>query len=156
VGETEATYLTVADLQYQVQLSRQLNPFDIEDRDYLHGLPAGEAKLAPNQAWFAVFMRVENPLHDRALVPTTQFEIVDTQHTRYTPVALGRSNLYGYVPRPIAPEGRLPDLNSTAGFAPTQGALVLFKVDRKSYENRPLELEISAPGAQTARVSLDV
>src|SRR5437764_811720 len=48
-GKTEGTYLNVGDLQYQVQISRALNPADVEDRDYLVGLPAAARGLKANE-----------------------------------------------------------------------------------------------------------
>ena len=39
-AETEGPYLNLGPLKYQVQISRQLNPDDLEDRVYLRGLPA--------------------------------------------------------------------------------------------------------------------
>ena len=45
-----AFYLDVGDLKYQVQVSRQLNPSDTEDKAYLAGLTAQQAKLAPTQS----------------------------------------------------------------------------------------------------------
>ena len=48
-AETEGIYLDVGDLKYQVQISRELNPADIEDRDYLKGLPAGDAQPKPRR-----------------------------------------------------------------------------------------------------------
>ena len=38
----EGQYLEVGGLKYQVQISRQLNPSDNEDRGYLVGVPSGE------------------------------------------------------------------------------------------------------------------
>ena len=38
-AETEGVYVDVGNLVYQVQLSRFLNPDDVEDREYLMGLP---------------------------------------------------------------------------------------------------------------------
>ena len=45
VGDTEGTYLNVGPLTYQVQISRQLNPNDIEDQTYLQGIRPFQAKL---------------------------------------------------------------------------------------------------------------
>ena len=59
-AETEGIYLDVSDLKYQIQVSRQLNPYDTQDRPYLAGIPADQAKLAPDQVWFGIFMRVQN------------------------------------------------------------------------------------------------
>ena len=33
VGETEGLYIDVGDLKYQVQISRIINPYDVEDRN---------------------------------------------------------------------------------------------------------------------------
>src|SRR3954470_19768660 len=85
-GRDEGTYVTAGDLQYQVQISRQLNAGDFEDRDYLTGLPTGAA-LNRNQEWFGVFVRVFNRTksdHEAA----SQFVIRDTTGKQYQPVVL--------------------------------------------------------------------
>src|SRR3977135_1757761 len=55
-----APYLDVGPLVYEVQLSRQLNPFDTEDSAYLVGLTPAQRRLAPGEEWFGVFMQVYN------------------------------------------------------------------------------------------------
>src|SRR5438105_15045817 len=55
-----APYLDVGPLAYEVQLSRQLSPFDTEDAPYLQGLSATQRALSPQQEWSAVFMQVSN------------------------------------------------------------------------------------------------
>ena len=55
-----APYLNVGPLVYEVQLSRELNPSNIEDAAYLQGLTPAEAQLEPGQEWFGVFMQVYN------------------------------------------------------------------------------------------------
>src|SRR5918998_6206715 len=59
-GEQENTYLELGGLKYQTQISRQLNEYDTEDRDYLIGLTDEQRRLTNDQVWFAVFVRVEN------------------------------------------------------------------------------------------------
>ena len=59
-GESEAAYVTLGDLQYQVQISRQLNPRDVEDRAYLTGIAPDQARLRPGESWFGVFLLVQN------------------------------------------------------------------------------------------------
>src|SRR4051812_10927448 len=78
-GETEGAYLNVGQLTYQVQISRLLNPNDTEDQGYLVDVPAAERDLAPEDAWFAVFMLVQNQ-QDRPAPAASDFEIVDTQN----------------------------------------------------------------------------
>ena len=46
VAETEAVYVTLDGMKYQVQISRQLNPLLIDDRDYLDG--SAESELEPS------------------------------------------------------------------------------------------------------------
>ena len=58
-GETEAVYLDLDGLQYQVQISRQLNPYDVEDSYYVRG--QNEPAPARDDTWFGVFVRVYNP-----------------------------------------------------------------------------------------------
>ena len=80
-GETEGTYLDVGPLTYQVQISRQLNPYDIEDQTYLQGLRPVQAKLAKGETWFGVFLRVSN--ETTATHPAAnEFNIVDTPGRR--------------------------------------------------------------------------
>src|SRR4051795_888313 len=84
-GDTEGTYLDVGPLRYQVQISRQLNPRDTEDRAYLTGVAPAQARLKPDESWFGLFVRVENPT-DKPAPATRDFELDDTQDTTYRPV----------------------------------------------------------------------
>src|SRR6266480_7265169 len=90
-----APYLDVGPLVYEVQQSRQLNSFDVEDAPYLRGLPAAARTLGPGQEWFGVFMQVYNH-NTQALPAASEVTISDTQGNTYTPVALEQSNLYAY------------------------------------------------------------
>src|SRR5579875_3175983 len=59
-GGVPAPYLQVGDLAYQVQISRQLNPYEEEDQAYLEGIPPALQQLKPGEEWFAVFLQVYN------------------------------------------------------------------------------------------------
>lgn len=164
-GDTEGTYLSVGALNYQVQISRQLNPADLEDQAYLAGLSPSEKKLTPDQAWFAVFVRVENTSHQsQPAANLSDYTITDTQDTVYTPTLIDTSlNPFAYKPQDVpangAPHGGiLPPLESMAATSPTNASLLLFKVKIASYDNRPLVLKIQNPTDSTdsARVDLDV
>jgi hypothetical protein len=156
LGETEGIYIDLGELQYQVQISRQLNEFETEDKAYLAGLPAGYPEPGADEEWFAVFIRVSNP-HDRTLRPSDNFQIRDTQEQTYTPVPLSASNVFAYRPTPLGPNDLIPQPDSPAGNGPTQGSLLLFKIKQTSLQNRPLELRILAPGSSDVGiVDLDV
>src|SRR5438477_7704782 len=90
-----APYLDVGPLVYQVQLSRQLNPFDTEDASYLQGLKPAESHLAPGQEWFAVFVQVYN--NGSAAEPAaSKMTVSDTQGNVYAPVVPDQSNEYAF------------------------------------------------------------
>lgn len=156
-GSTEGIYLDVGELKYQVQISRQLNPFDTEDAEYLTGIPAGLRQLEPGETWFGVFMRVENDT-DEAHAAARRFVIEDTQGEEYRPVFLPRVNGYAYrVEGQLEPKEVLPKPNSTAGFGSTQGMLLLFKLNIDTLALRPLKLTITPPdGGESGEVDLDV
>jgi hypothetical protein len=154
-AETEGIYLDLGGLKYQEQMSRYMNPSDVEDRAYLAGLPTGVA-TSGKETWFGVFMRVQNET-DRPLPVATRYEIVDTQNNVYRPVPLDpKANAFAYQGGQVAPQSVLPAPDSAAGSGVIQGALVLFKVRTESLQNRPLEMRISGPTGGTATVSLDV
>lgn len=157
VGETEGIYVELGDFKYQVQISRQLNPADVEDEAYLRGLPAGVTPPTAEESWFGVFIRAENT-GDEEQLPAETFEIVDTDEQVYRPVLLNdRANSFAYVPRPVAPSGLIPDPDSAAGAGPIQGALLLYKLRIDTFQNRPLELKIrSSQESGEAVVNLDV
>jgi hypothetical protein len=153
---TEGIYVNTGDLAYQVQISRQLNQSDFEDRDYLTGLPTG-ATLAPGQEWFAVFIRVFNRTKDPH-VSASQFTIRDTTGKVYQPIALNTAiNRTAYHAATVFGGDQIPVPGSLARENLTQGGLVLFKVENGTYASRPLELNITPPGGgKSATVDLDV
>jgi hypothetical protein len=145
----EGEPVALGDVEYNVQITRFLNPTDLEDSAYLEGEP--EPK--PGEAYLAVFMTVENNGDEPAQVPDT-FDVIDTRDNTYEPVetdnpfalALGSE---------IGPGEELPAPDSPAASGPIKGAMVLFLVNEGVAENRPLELEIPAP-EDTGRVELDI
>ncbi len=161
-AETEGIYVDVGDLKYQVQISRQLNPANIEDRDYLHGVGTFDRTLGAENVWFAVFIRAENSNQDKLARSASKFELHDTQENVFEPIQLGRENVFAYrpitVPKATAYKSGLnPPPDSAAAEGPTQGALLLFKVPRQTLDNRPLELIIKSPlGGDEGVVHLDV
>ena len=158
-GDSEGSYIQAGPLVYQVQVSRELNPFNVEDAQYLEGLPAGTPKPAADQEWFAVWLRVQNPtdqVHPRA----HDFRIVDTLGTVYEPIPLSPANPSAYEPGNVATsQGQpvYPNPESVAGGSPTNGAMLLFKLNTTAYANRPLELQIVPPdGGKPSSVTLDL
>lgn len=147
-GDSEGAYVQAGPLIYQVQMSRELNARNVEDVEYLQGLPADTPRLAGDEEWFGVWLRVQNAT-DHVHPTASDFRIVDTTGAEFEPVALPVTNPFSYQPTAVeAASGQpvKPDPESGAGTGPIQGAMVLFKLDTSVYANRPLELEITPPG----------
>jgi hypothetical protein len=152
-----APYLNVGPLVYEVQLSRQLNPYNTEDASYLLGLTPAQSQLHPGEEWFGVFMQVYN----ESTVPhpaATNFTITDTQGITYYPVIPNANNLFAYRGGIVPANNQIPGPNTVAADGPTQGELLLYKIKVESLDNRPLTLKIVDPNdpAQTASAELDV
>jgi hypothetical protein len=145
IAETEGIYLDLAELKYQVQISRQLNPSDPEDAEYLTGLPP-EDELEAGEVYFGVFLRVNNLTEDQVLPTADHFEIVDTLENVYEPLELDPTvNNWVYQPRELPPGDMIPEEDTAQFNGPTRGALLLFKLTRETLQNRPLEFEIRSP-----------
>jgi hypothetical protein len=155
VADNEGFYVDAGAVTYQVQLSRELNPYATEDKAYLNGASAGSPR--PNEEWFAVFLWAKNQTNTTQTT-SDSFDIVDTQGNTYYPVALDpRLNPYAWTSQTLKPLATEPAADSTPSFGPTQGAELLFKINISAYDNRPLTLEIRAPGqANPSTVSLDL
>ena len=108
-GLAEGDVLDVGGLKYQVQISRELNPTDSEDRAYLVGLAPTARDLKPDETWFAVFLRVQYDTKDGAPRPTArEFTLEDTQRDVYRPVPLAADNVFAYRADHAAADGDPP------------------------------------------------
>jgi hypothetical protein len=156
-GDGEGVYVDAGKITYQVQLSRELNPFDTEDKHYLAGLPATETQPAPDEEWFAVWLWAKNQSPSAAMT-SDSFALVDTQGTRYTPVPLNPNlNPFAWTAQTLESDTTEPTRGSPAFYGPIQGGELLFKIKTTAYNNRPLELEIYASGQpQPSTISLDL
>ncbi len=153
----QAPYLNVGRLTYEVQLSRELNPYNAEDASYLEGLSPTQRTLAPGEEWFAVFMQVYNNTGE-AQPAASGPVIYDTQGNTYSPIVPAMANQFVYHAGTVPAHERLPELDTVASSGPTQGALLLYKLQIVSLDNRPLEIKIVDPtdDSQTATAELDV
>jgi hypothetical protein len=156
VADNEGFYVDAGPITYQVQLSRELNAYDVEDKEYLAGLPSTVPQPSRDEEWFAIFLWAKNQTHS-AQTTTDSFDIVDTQGNKYYPVALNAAvNPFAWTSQTLEPDGTEPGPNSPASFGPTQGGELLFKINDDAYANRPMTLEINAPGQPPSTVSLDL
>jgi hypothetical protein len=158
-GESGASapYLNVGPLEYEVQISRELNPANSEDATYLQGLTQEQRKLEPGQEWFAVFITVYNNTSEDHPAASS-FTITDTQENSYTPVIPNEANPFIYRGGTVPANGQLPLPGTLADDDPAQGLVLLFKIEVVSLDNRPLELKIVDPEdpSESASAELDV
>jgi hypothetical protein len=152
-----APYLNVGPLIYEVQISRQLNPWNNGDSTYLAGLAPSQRRLLPGQEWFGIFLQVYNN-DTKGLFASNLISLTDTQGNVYRPVPLGSTNLFAYRGGLVPSKGMLPIPGSPARVFGSQGQLLLFKIATISLDNRPLELKITSPGNphSSASAELDV
>jgi len=158
IAETEGIYLDVSDLKYQVQMSRQLNPDDVQDKPLLIGIPEDERELTAEEVWFAVGMRVQNETGE-GLRPSEHIEIEDTVGEIFEPIELEEENVFAYRADDLIPARETYPLLDSPGYdSPSRGAILLFKLTLTGLNNRPLELTIEGRKfpQQTGIVDLDV
>jgi len=149
----EGEFITVGDADYQVQLTRLLNPQQRPDDAFVRG----QATLSADEAYLGVFLRIEND-GDKPHTPPRDMKVVDTQDNQYLPLDTVQSGFGLDFGSPVPPGDVAPPPNSPASFSPTSGALVLFKVSKETAtDNLPLVLEIPAEGQkEPSRITLDV
>jgi hypothetical protein len=141
--------VAVGELQYNVQITRFLNPKDDEDAEYLVGQPpAPEGKL-----YLGVFLVIENPTGE-SQPSATGYTVSDTLENKYEPIE-SESPYALDIGQDVPGDTQLPlpDTTPYAGF--NKGSLLIFEVDEAVSENRPLRLEIEGAG-ESGDVTLDI
>jgi len=154
-ANNNGAYLWAGQVTYQLQVSRELNPYNIEDRQYLTGVSS--IALPADEEWYAVFLWAWNQTK-QAQTTANSFDIVDTQGNRYYPVALSPTvNPFAWSAQTLPPKATEPAVGSIAYYGANQGAELLFKINDSVYSNRPLMLEIHAPGQSfPSTIALDI
>jgi hypothetical protein len=151
-------YVIAGSITYQLEVSRELNPYSIEDRQYLVGLPSGETPtgLTANQLWYGVFLWAKNQTQKTS--STGSVDIVDSSGNHYYPIQLNpQINAYAWTKQVLEPGAIEPAPGSVASDGPTQGGLLLFKLPTSVYSNRPLTLNIyPGNGGKSAQIALDL
>jgi hypothetical protein len=145
----EGQPIEIGGLEYNVQITRFLNPDDTEDAEYLLGQPPPE----PGTSYLGVFMVIENE-SEEALPSATGYTVIDTVGNEFEP-ADSESAYALEIGAEVPAEGSIPIPNTTAATGPNHGSLLVFPVLDEVSDNRPLKLEItSAEGS--GEVILDI
>ena len=88
-AENDGVYVDAGPITYQLQISRQLNQYAVEDRQYLAGLPQGQGTLTPDQLWYGVFLWAKNQTNE-SHATSDSFTISDTNGDTFHPIHAGR------------------------------------------------------------------
>jgi hypothetical protein len=140
-------------VDYQVQLTRLLNPQQRPDDTYVRG----QTPLLREEAYLGVFLRIEND-SDSPYKPPRGIKVVDTTGNEYLPLDTTQSAFGLDFGETIPPGDVAPPPNSPAQFGPTSGAMLLFRLKEQSAtDNLPLELQIPVEGEEEpSTITLDV
>jgi hypothetical protein len=160
-SDNDGVYIEAGDVTYQMQISRAMNPWGVEDSQYIKGLPAGVSAthLPPDELWYGVFLWAKNQHHRTLVTPgVDHFEIVDTLGHVYHPVPLNSAlNPYAWNSEQLQYGETEPGEDSTAANGFIGGKILLFKVNDSIYDNRPLTLYVlSDSGQRIGEISLDL
>jgi hypothetical protein len=145
----EGEPIEISGLEYNVSITRFLNPGDTEDKEYLVGMPPAPV----GKEYLGVFMVVTN-LNDAPRPSATNFVVNDTLGNEYDYLA-SESPYALDIGAEVPAKGQIPNVDSTAGTGPNQGSLLIFLVDDSVSDNRPLELDIQT-FAGDGKVTLDI
>jgi hypothetical protein len=175
----------IGGLDYNVYITRQINPKDVEDSAYFNGTDNGPECATFNggaptatcpETLFGVFVQVCNDTTNGAPTPAREprvqtgtdvagktvsqqiagdFSIEDSQGGHYEPLVLPTTNVFAYRAQPLAKGKCIPQKGSAAFNGPTGGALLVFRIPVSATENRPLELNVSS-GGETRKFELDI
>jgi hypothetical protein len=150
-------YIQAGPITYQLQVSRELNPYSEQDKPYVQGLPHGSQPPNANEIWYGVFLWAKNQ-HHHPYRTASNFEIVDTQGNTYHPIDLDQSlNPFAWKPELLSKGETYPLPNSIQANGESQGGLLLFKLNDSAYSNRPLTLYVlNHNGRRLGSISLDL
>jgi hypothetical protein len=156
-ANNDGDYIDAGPITYQLQISRELNPYGTEDSAYVKGLPPGATPPTADELWYAVFLWAKNQTH-HDYTTLDNFHISDSSGDTYYPEKLDPNvNPFAWTPQTLAPNQVQPGPDTVASEGPTQGGLLLFKLPTTVYNNRPLTLWLLGPaGKRLGSISLNL
>jgi hypothetical protein len=137
----EGLAIEMGGVDYNVFITRQLNPQIQPDEAYYAGPPAEKGQLL-----YGIFVQTCNVSKDARDTATT-FKVMDNQGNEFEPIPLPEDNQFAYQPQRLDPEECIPEAGSVAQLGPTAASMLLFEFPLEDAENRPLELEVENPGS---------
>jgi hypothetical protein len=147
----EGLALEMEGIEYNVFITRELNPRITPDKSYVDAGTEPDAK----HTLYGVFIQVCNR-GEKSAQTADRFKIVDNQGNEFEPEELPEDNDFAYHAKVLAPNECIPESGSVAQLGPTAGSMLLFRLPLANTEYRPLELEIEGPEGGHLTYDLDI
>jgi hypothetical protein len=149
----DGTTVTQDGVDYAVQTSRELNPHDADDREFLGGRTKGLD--APGTTLVGVFLQARNDASsERRAIAAPQ--LVNAFGQTFEPLSLPRTDPFAYRGGRLAAGHEIPGPQSVAKESPENGALVVYRVPTGVFvSDRPFTLRFGTDD-RAASVQLDL
>lgn len=140
---------------YSVQISRELNPVEPDDRALLGGLAGNKALDGFGTTLVGVFLQARDDVAGpRRAVASPQ--LVSAFGEVFQPLPLAATNPFAYHGGRLAPAQEIPDPVSPAAEGPVDGAALIYQVPASTFTtDRPFTLRFGS-NARAASVQLDL
>ena len=145
----EGLAIPVDGIQYNVFITRQINPKIQPDEDLYQGPPPAEGST-----FYGIFIQACNDT-DEVHEAIDSFTVVDNQGEEFEPVDLPDENAFAYRPDELGHGECIPEAGSVNQLGQSGGALIMFELPLEVTENRPLELELEGE-EETKKIELDL
>ena len=146
----EGLAIEMGGVEYNVFITRQLNPKITPDNAYFDGPEA-----AKGETLYGVFIQVCNR-SDETHQTVDDFKIKDTQGNEFEPEELPRTTRSRTTRGSCSRTSASPRSGSVAQLGPTAGSMLLFRLPLENTEYRPLELEVQGEGDEHLTFELDI
>ena len=147
----EGLAIPVDGVQYNVFITRQINPKIQPDQDLYRGPPPAEGST-----FYGIFIQACNDTDERhEAIDVRDFVVKDNQDEEFELMDLPEENVFAYRPVALDPGECIPEAGSVNQLGQSGGALLMFEIPLDATENRPLELELEG-AEETKAVELDL
>lgn len=145
----EGLAIPVDGVQYNVFITRQINPEIQPDQDLYQGPPP-----ETGSTFYGLFIQACNDT-DETHEAIDEFTVKDAQDEEFEQIELPEENVFAYRARTLDPGECIPEAGSVNQLGQSGGALLMFEIPLAATENRPLELELHGQ-EETKVIELDL
>ena len=147
----EGLAIPVDGIQYNVFITRQINPEIPPDQDMYQGPPAADGSTL-----YGIFIKACNDTEEtHDAIDVADFVVKDNQDEEYELLDLPEENVFAYRAATLDPGECIPEAGSVNQLGPSGGSLLMFEIPLEATENRPLELELEGE-EETKEIELDL